>query len=253
MKKVLAFCGKLGSGKDYMAMKRVEELNNNGYVIYMISFADPIKQILRDSFGFEKGGKTGEKFPLFTEEYVKNRVVMNVSSLLYDNTEKSRDSDINREHMLCIIDEVSLNYDKNGGKEFYANVVGANNGYIEYPIAFRKLGQLLGTELARYISDSIWIDTTFRKISQVFEDDLADYAIITDCRFLNEYTRIKGFSSSTKWESEVYGVVACDETRARRRKLTIEELISQDQHGSEREVDSIIGQLKPEFVIHNEG
>jgi len=240
MNKLLAFSGRLGSGKDYMAMQRIGELKDDGNTIYIVSFADPIKQILRGAFAFQKSGKVPEILkPTFTEAYVKNQVVGSIYSLI---------KFIGREDIQIV--DVAANYDKYAD-EFYQYVVNANEGK-DYKYAFRRLGQLLGTELGRHIVDTIWIDLAFAKINYVFDSNIANYAFIADCRFVNEYVAIRRFGEDTKHESEVYGVVASDETRAQRRGMTMEELKAQDEHGSEKEIDDIILRLDDKFIIRNE-
>lgn len=251
MKTLIAFCGKLGSGKGYHMMKMVEELKTTGNSIYMVSFADPIKQILRNSFGLEKTGKLDVKLPVITELYVKHQVIDSLYTLIKElDYEKFRIS----EHDLKAY--IARNYEKYE-TEFFGHVESCIYGLYEgvnsnYGYHFRRLGQMLGTELGRHLIDSIWVDIAFHKIKKTFKDDLADYATIDDCRFLNEYEMINNFKNVTAFDSKIYGIVTSDETRAKRRNMTMEELLAQDQHGSEQEIDSIIEKLDKEFLIHND-
>jgi hypothetical protein len=260
MKTLISFVGKLGSGKNHCMNKMVDELKDTGHTIYLVSFADPIKKILRDSFGLTKAGKLPTKHPEFTELYVKSQVVDSLYSLIRQlNYEKF---DITESDLKSYI---ARNYEIHE-KEFYKWVCGATRGYFltmcptenwkdntpEYALCFRKLGQMLGTELARHIVDSIWVDLALNKVKNVFKNNMADYAFIADCRFLNEYEMLQKFRQDTAFDSLIYGVVATDQTRAKRRNMTIEELYAQDDHGSEQEVDSIIRKLPLSYVINND-
>lgn len=243
MKKLLAFSGKLGSGKDYMASQMMRNMKDNGRTIYWVSFADPIKRILRDCFSLDKSGKIEPTEDCcdheITREYVRDCIVDRIYHLClwngYQHVNKSM---------------VEANYNIHG-EVFYEYVVKAVNN-DDYAFSYRRLGQLLGTELARHVVDTIWIDTAFMKITQVFQQDEADVAFITDCRFVNEYEAVQKFERMTVYKTECYGVVASDETRAKRRGLTMDEIKAQDNHGSEAELDLIIERLDPKFIIHND-
>jgi hypothetical protein len=76
MKTLFGYSGRLGSGKNFQMLKKVEELKDQGNVIYLVSFADPIKNIIKNSFGFTKAGKVSKaKLPEMTNIYVKYQVV----------------------------------------------------------------------------------------------------------------------------------------------------------------------------------
>lgn len=258
MKTLLAFCGNLGSGKGYHMMKMVEELKTTGNSVYMISFADPIKQILRNSFGLTKTGKLKVNLPELNNLYIKYQIVDSLYYYIKDlNYEKFDISEADAKAY------IARNYEKYE-IEFSNYVIGASTGRFpehqvdswdaiaDYNYCFRRLGQLLGTELGRYLFDTIWVDIAFNKIKRVFRNDLADYATIDDCRFVNEYSMIENFRTTTAFDSKVYGIVASDETRATRRNMTLEELKAQDSHGSEKEIDTIISKLPESSIIQND-
>ena len=254
MKKTLvAYCGRLGSGKNYQMMKQVDHLKDTGHTIYLISFADPIKRILRDSFGLTKAGKTID-YPSITKDYVELEITKSLINLAVEldpygsiGAITCKVADIYEQH-----EEVFYGYVYGAiTGNFYSNGEVKSN-IINYDFAFRRLGQLLGTELGRAIRDTIWIDIALNRVKKVFAADLADYAFIADCRFVNEYYAVNDFKYNfPSYDSIVYGIQATDETRSLRRNLPIEELKLQDQHGSEVEVDSIITLLPKECVIDN--
>jgi hypothetical protein len=245
MKTIMAFTGKLGSGKDYQTMRAVSSLKELGNTIFMISFADPFKQILANSFGFDKNGKIKENYTPLTKMYVKWQVVDSLYYLI---------KNLNSDKCLIFDDgnlksDIARNYEKHEDV-FYNHLCNANIG-LDYAFDFRKLLQLFGTELGRHILDSIWVDITIDKILKVFNADLANYVFINDCRFINEYSRLIQLKEETSYDVKIYGVVASDETRASRRGLSLYDLKMQDNHASEASIDAIISLLPEENVIIN--
>jgi hypothetical protein len=250
MKTLIGFCGRLGVGKNFCMNKMVDELKDTGSTIYLISFADPIKKILSDSFGLTKKGKIETPLPAINEIYVRGQVIDSMYALIKElNYEKF---DISEHDAKAYI---ARNYEKYA-TEFYKYVhnctLDIRETKIDYNYGFRRLGQMLGTELGRHLIDSIWVDIALDKVKKVFRQELADYAFIPDCRFINEYDRLMDFSKSTAFDSKLYGVTASDETRATRRGLSMEDLKAQDNHSSETSIDELIAKLPPEFVIQND-
>lgn len=256
MKTVLGFCGKLGSGKGYHMLKTVEDLKSNGYSIFMVSFADPIKQILRDSFGLQKTGKMNTKLPDLSELYVKYQVVDKLYELV-KNLDCEKFKGVSEKDLKSYI---LYNYE-NYEKEFYTHIKKAVDGkwhpeydrkdFSDYPYHFRRLGQMLGTELGRNLIDTIWVDTAFNKIKNVFRNNLADFATIDDVRFVNEFKALEEFRTKTIFSSKIYGIVTTDDVRAERRGMLLEELKKQDEHSSEKEIDEIINLIPKENIIIN--
>lgn len=243
MKTLYGYVGRLGSGKGYCMMQEVERLKTTGNSVYLTSFADPLKQILRDSFGLEKSGILCAM--TITKEYVKEQIV-NTLSLTINNLEY----DAFQSYYFYEIQQLVLNNYEKYEDEFYQHIVNATSN-IEYDYSYRRLAQLLGTELARHIVDSIWVDIAMEKVAEVFDNELADYAFIDDCRFLNEFTAFNEFHKKTGYDVVVRGIVVPDNVRAYRRNMTMEELQAQDQHDSEREVDNLIKLISPENIIVN--
>lgn len=247
MKKLFGYVGRLGSGKGYCMMKNVEQLKSTGNSIYMVSFADPIKQILRTSFGLTKAGQTAYvDSKVFSKEYVRKEIVNNISRLLFNNKYPQFTCEV--VDIKAIVQENYLKHED----FFYSHVVECREN-IEYDYNFRRLAQLLGTELARHVVDSIWVDTAITKVKFAFYNNLADYAFIDDCRFPNEYDALIKFGQCGLYESQVIGVTVSDIVRAQRRGLTINELLAQDEHDSERFINEIIDSLPADCVIINEG
>lgn len=234
MKELIAFCGKLGSGKGYCMTKELEDLKSKGNTIYIISFADQIKRILRNSFGVDKNGVCSYTGIHIHEGYVKHEVLNSIYDILI-SLEIQKFKNRSKHDVMDYLEE---NYHKHG-KEFFEAFLNARNN-IDYTYSFRRLGQLLGTELGRHIYDEIWVEITLKRVDAIFARDLADIAIIDDCRFLNEYDAIKAFGDNSIYKSKIVGVTTDDETRAKRRNMSLSDLYKQDDHASEKEIDLII-------------
>lgn len=243
MKTLFGYVGRLGSGKGYCMMQEVERLKTTGNTVYLISFADPIKHILLESFGLTKEGIV-KSIPIPTEFESQMAVCRSLVKYLVD-------IDYGSYSEIELAKLVGDNYEKNGGDQFYQHLVNAMNN-VDYALSYRRLAQLLGTELGRYVHDSIWIDIALAKVLEVFEQDLADYAFIDDCRFVNEFNALEQFKKETGYETHVIGIFAKDETRAKRRNFTLDELNEQDSHGSEREIDQILSMIPSENIIIND-
>lgn len=253
MKTLFGYVGRLGSGKGYCMMQEVEKLKTTGNSIYMVSFADPIKRILRDSFGLTKAGRINKQLPELSELYIKGQIVDSLYNLI--KPLKYEKFSISEHDAKAFI---ARNYEIHE-MDFCRYLRGATTGLFfkedhpaDYNLCFRRLGQLLGTELGRHVIDTIWIDIAFNKVQTVFKHNLADYAFIDDCRFLNEYDAFNSFKETTAFDSKIIGIQACDATRAKRRGMSIEELKAQDEHGSEKEIDLILTKLSREDIIVND-
>lgn len=245
MKKTLfGYTGRLGSGKAYHMLQKVEELKTTGNSVYMISFADPLKTILREEFSLTKNGRISITPEIWTFERVRDCVIKGLSRYVF-STYKDTFS----------YENISDVYDVHAD-DFYKNLVLAYNsyGHPSYSGYFRRSAQMLGTELGRGIIDTIWVDIAFDRVKKVFSADLADYAFIDDVRFINEYERFihfDGLDGGPDWFAKVIGVSTSLETRARRRGVSIQDVKAQDNHYSEMEIDKIISLLPPDQVIDN--
>lgn len=59
----------------------------------------------------------------------------------------------------------------------------------------RILLQRIGTECGRFYNENIWVNKVIEKIKQ----DMAKDYVITDCRFVNEYTELDNFAEYTQY------------------------------------------------------
>lgn len=241
-----AYVGNLGSGKFFQMSKKVEELSTNGNGCLLLSFADPIKKILKDSFGLTKQGKT--KSSKSTKINVKYQVVDKVYKLI-KNLNLPEFKDLSE---LKIKEKISANYDS---YDFYKYVHRAQTttDEIEYNNAYRRCAQLLGTELARSVCPSIWVDTLIRKARLAFGTLICDYVFVDDLRFINEYEALmEAKRTNNSFDIKIVGVTATPETRAQRRGMTVEQIIYQENHASEKEIDDILVSIPIQDIIVND-
>jgi hypothetical protein len=253
MKTLIAYCGKLGAGKNYQMMKHIDVLKDKGNQIYLIAFADCFKKFIEDTFGLTKAGRINDgtiskEWGSITKDSTRYEVVLFTFNLI-QTLKYKQFTTYSTEDLLELIEDNYIKHEE----EFFKYIQGAREfDGKEYDFCFRKILQLLGTELGRHIVDSIWVDVVFYNVSQVFKQNLADYAFIPDCRFLNEYAAINEYKAVSGYDCQIYGVVASDATRCLRRGLELDKLLEQDAHGSEKEVDAIISFLPPGMVIQND-
>ena len=251
MAKVIGIAGKIGSGKGYFASNLIAEYKNDGKSVAYTAYADPLKDVLERFFGLKKTG-----FALFDPRDYEGDGYANTKASLQKGLWSWQKK---------IVDWDSLTMAAQGAEklefkrrfsslwlEYGDRLVGllrkinADN----YDDTFRQIIQLVGTEFGRGINDKFWILATFAKVKAAVDGGF-DVVVIDDVRFPNEKTDLEAFCQVAGYECEVWGITAPDEVRAKRRNMTVEEMLIYDQHGSERFIDEIIGALPKERVIIN--
>jgi hypothetical protein len=216
MAKIIMFSGGIGSGKAHCMNQKIMELKETGNSICMISFADPIKKLVAKCFGIDKNGKRLHyPSPICFESFVSivakflnadNRYISNDSTTINfcdAITQATQDDDQER---------------RNGA---------------------RLLMQITGTEIGQQIKKEAWPMLAVEKIKKMESVTPMDYYIIDDLRFVFEYFC---FLREFQHQHEVapYYVHASEETRAKRRGLTVDELRNQSKHLSERESSEVL-------------
>ncbi len=216
--KIILFAGGIGSGKGYHISKKIMELKETGNSILMLSFADPIKQIVKDLFCFDKNGKETDKRLLDTPNY--KDIVDAVLCLLeqYDVPMLH-----NPEPMTITILEKYID-------DIYIST--ADRDKIKS--ALRGIMQIIGTEIGQTIKKEMWPMIAVNTIKTVLAAHHIDYVFIDDLRFLFEYLCVyREFQHDC--DVEPFFVIADEVVRAKRRGITLEELKEQSKHLSERE------------------
>lgn len=216
--KIILFAGAIGSGKGYLLNKKIMELKETGNSILMISFADPIKQIVKDLFGFDKNGKKTDNRVLSVPNY--KDIVDAVLRLL-----KQYDVSMlhNPEPMTITILE-----------KYIDDVLVPLADTDKIKSALRGIMQIIGTEIGQAIKKEMWPMIAVNTIKTILAAHHIDYVFIDDLRFLFEYLCVyREFQHVC--DVEPFFVVADEVVRAKRREITLEELKKQSKHLSERE------------------
>ena len=242
---VIAFIGKIGAGKTYQMMKRLEAEKSNGNSIAIISFADPIKQFLH-SIGLDKSGLVGDGPAISHTEFADEladvlwewifKSILYISYQLDEPINSNQATDtfiaIWYQHHEQLIDEIKACVLDNGN----------------YSSHYRKIIQLVGTEFGRGVYPMIWCQHLMERVRILAEGGTTHRIFVDDVRFWNEYNALRGLP----YPVSILGVVADEEVRAARRGQTIEAIREADKHGSEVDVQPMIDQLQRCDLIFNQ-
>jgi hypothetical protein len=224
MKEVRLLAGGIGSGKAYIMSKMVQELKETGNSIYLVSFADPIKQIVKTLYGYDKNGNRVKHVSLMSAQENLDDCISLINKKLSDEY-----IPFDTEY------EMWLTYFQHADNFFKTGL--AENDKQELKEVLRFLMQKIGTEIGQRFKKTIWPMIAFDKI---LNNKNIDYVIIDDWRFMFELNKAIETFQHTGYEVVPYFIDADIEVRAKRRNITVEELINQSQHSSEREGQEII-------------
>lgn len=158
---VVGVSGKIGSGKDYLTGKLIEELNSRGRSTAHTSFAKPLKEEL------------GEIINLLKENRKLGRY--DASALVaerFNMTEEQAGWLVTRLYPELDIEDL----------DGWSRTLGV-----------RGCLQLLGSEIRRAQNPSYWTDKYFAEVENID----ADYVFVSDGRFPNEMDAIKSKNGVT--------------------------------------------------------
>ncbi len=207
---IVNIMGKKGSGKTYASGEIAKFLLNEGYSVYMDAFGTELKKIVMLFFGvsktnFDKAVTGGIEL----KERIKRLylyVYKNIGKE-YDLKNIIMDKDINKEI------EKDLEY----------------IGRFMKDKDIRKILQYTGTEIIRKIEPAFFTEAIKYKLKKI--KDAADYIIISDCRFINEYEMLNEEFQNVK---NFY--------------VTNDESADNDKHISEMEINQITDIYGKEIV-----
>jgi len=241
MKEVYGYVGEMGSGKTYFALQKVKEMKGNGKTVLMISWADPIKELLNHEFGLLKSGMDNSyNFSNVSHANFIKGIRENILAIAMTLPVELRGEDFQRFGAALFSQSEVL-------RAIKINI--SNN--LNYSENYRSLIQIVGTELGRCLYDNIWIDTTLNNISLAFEMNIAHCAIIDDIRFTNEFDSLSKFGSSKNYKCTIYGVNADIKTRSARLWIDTEDLRDFQKHESEKHISTLLTQIPNQFQIFN--
>jgi hypothetical protein len=237
---IIMFAGGIGSGKAYLMNKFVAEKKETGNRVALISFADPIKKLIKDLFGYDKNGvRLNEGKEGMTPVYILNKIVG--ECIEYANLNKeivSKTLDLIKETNLWLQDEIFNAFDclPTKPKE-----------------SVRKLMQIVGTDIGHTIKKDMWPHCACSIIDRI--ENYFDYVIIDDWRFLFEFITLQ-VRYQHKHKVSPYYVYASPETCAKRRGVSVLNWLDMSNHSSEREgLKVILPYMEiyyPENIIQND-
>ena len=207
---IINIMGKKGSGKTYASGELAKYLLNEGYSAYMDAFGTELKKIVMLFFGVSKtnldkavtgGAELKERIKRLYLYVYKN------TGKEYDSKDIEADKDINRE-------------------------IEKDSEYLDRFIKdkdVRKILQYTGTEIIRKIDPAFFTEALKHKLKKI--KGCADYIIISDCRFINEYEMLNKEFQNVK---NFY--------------ITADESDDNDKHISEIEINQITAIYGNEIV-----
>jgi hypothetical protein len=258
--KVVAYVGKIGAGKTYQMLKKMEQEKSNGHSVGIISFADPIKQFLETELGLLKSGASGQG-PVPTGKTREGRGICRTlpagfNQHLYDSLNRFimtslfyiKDRMTYLDVFRCYIDNFNDIWER-----YCDELIDHIKGCIDassatYSTHYRRIIQLVGTEFARGMYNEIWVQNLEEKIDRICASGTIQTLFVDDLRFWNEYKAIDALPHPTT----IYGVIAADGVRAERRNATLEDIAKADDHASEADVEGILAKIPDTYRIWND-
>ena len=158
---VVGVSGKIGSGKDYLTGKLIEELNSRGRSTAHTSFAKPLKEELGDIINLLKENRHLGRYD--ASALVAER---------YDMTEEQAGWLVMRLHPELDIPDL----------DGWSRTLGVRGSL-----------QLLGSEIRRAQNPSYWTNKFFAEVETID----AEYVFVSDGRFPNEMDAIKSKNGVT--------------------------------------------------------
>jgi hypothetical protein len=163
---IINIMGKKGSGKTYASGELAKYLLNEGYSVYMDAFGTELKKIAMLFFGVSK---TNLDKAVTGGAELKERI-KRLYLYVYKNIGKE------------------LDYNDIDADKYINREIEKDSEYLDRFIKdkdVRKILQYTGTEIIRKIYPDFFTEALKHKLKKI--KDEADYIIISDCRFINEY------------------------------------------------------------------
>ena len=241
---IIAFIGKIGAGKTYQMMKRLEAEKSNGNSIAIISFADPIKQFL-NSIGLDKSGLVGDGPAIshtdFADVLADDLCGWIMRSLLF--LQYQLDEPIKLSQATDTFIAIWYQHSEQLIAEIKACVQDTGN----YNTHYRKIIQMVGTEFGRGVNPLFWCLHLMERVRILTESKTIHRIFVDDVRFWNEHNALIGLP----YPVSILGVIADEEVRAARRHSTVEAIREADKHSSEVDVQPMLDQLQKCDLIFN--
>lgn len=245
MSEIYGFVGEIGAGKTYFALRKIQQLKSDGKSVLMISWADPIKDLLSQHFGLNKSGFRNED----SKNYLSEISPKNILDIFQRNiSDYAMNAGIGR----------SIQTDQRFLEKYWLvedrikNILkGVIHDYENYSKYYRELIQIVGTELGRTIDSDLWIKVTLHKIDLAFSNNIAQAAVIDDIRFENEYDLLLEYSKLQRHEIKITGIQSDTSNRAFRTNMTEEHLKNFSTHASEAFIPTLMSRIPTQNIIQN--
>jgi|SRR5690554_132546 len=175
--KIIGLAGRKRSGKDTVA-----SILRNNYNFSQLAYADSLKAVVKTLTGVEE--------PEDKESEVEFKIDV------WDIVDISKEIDINPITLSSLL---------------FINLkpwlIGAESGgSIPYKIPYRKLVQLVGTDVVRTINDDIWIERCEKRIDLLKKLNVSGI-VVSDVRFNNEAQHILNMGGEV-WQIERQGLMS---------------------------------------------
>ena len=171
--KICMFGGNLGAGKMYQMQKHFAIQKSNGLVCSCISFADPIKTILKIVTGCSKND-----VDIFQTPKEQNQ-----GYLTYEAFTRMIIEGISRVVRCFVNEDYIYHMSKNEISDLYLIYRGMTKETFKF--SYQRMMQILGTEVGQKIDKEIWVrHYAIQKIAELMS--IIDVLYIDDLRFYHE-------------------------------------------------------------------
>lgn len=238
------FTGEIGAGKTHCSLQKMQELKSDGISVISIAWADCLKRVIYKATGLQKSGiheERREDWELDIHTLLKSQILDLIAA---------QEDIFSTEDMLPWETKFNAAWTEWGHE--ITDLVRNSYSY-EYKSTFRRLVQLIGTEIGRSVSPNIWIKAALDMVEIAFATGCAQAAIIDDTRFLNEFWAACEFEDRPgNYYVEFFAVEAHPISRAERLGMTLAQVEEFGKHDSERFVPDIIKKIPKENRIWND-
>jgi hypothetical protein len=250
--KINAYSGKIGAGKSYMVSQDIQRIKSMGNRIFILSFADPIKNFLEDEFGLIKGADPEPRSPHCVSTWITSEAWEKRLKVFLEM------------NMGAILDDGHYDFDtyKYYGDRIQAvmssNVVphcfGLLRNYKDNPVdCYRMLMQQIGTEIAQSVYELIWVERALQTVEKIRAANVAKVVMFDDVRFLKEYDGIHQYVHNKNDVNLIFKMITASETtRCERTGLTLAQLVEMSDHPSETEIDLIAERIPKTCFVDND-
>lgn len=233
--KLTVYVGKMGAGKTTLAFKDAMDFKAvQGGSASILSFADPLKTLLRDQFQMTKEPQErGTK--LIKARDIKCRLFASFTTLAVANLGAAYFQTVN--NTLNSIDLDKLIDDIQSAHQ--------EKDVNSYKVIYRRVIQFLGTDIGRVIHPDFWSILLLNKIKVMNDSGRFhhDQIFVDDLRFLSEFRLLDEFAYNADIDTSYKVLCTSDRERRKRLGLSAVDFKALSKHPSELEVDKIIRHL----------